>query len=101
MMAWAKIKSFTVGVLMFMAAGYFAIHGLGVGGDKGYLSLGGLDQDIELAEQKLSELRANRQWLENRVSLVTENKIDEDLLGELARTEGGLYAPDEIIIDIN
>ena len=96
-----KIRSFVFGVMMFMAGGYFAIHGLGLGGDNGYLAIGSLDEDIASAEQELNALETHRKWLEHRVSLVNESEVDADMLGELARREGGLYAPDEIIIDFN
>ena len=96
-----KIRSFVFGVMMFMAGGYFAIHGLGLGGDNGYLSIGGLDEDIFIAEQELIALQDHRKWLEHRVSLVNESEVDADMLGELARREGGLYAADEVIIDLN
>ena len=86
---------------MVMAAGYFTIHGLGLGGDKGYLSLGGLNHNIAEAEDNLATLQEHRRWLEHRVSLVNETEVDADLLGELARGQGGLYAPDELIININ
>ena len=96
-----KIRSFVFGVMMFMAGGYFAIHGLGLGGDNGYLSIGSLDEDIISAEQELIALQDHRKWLEHRVSLVNELEVDADMLGELARREGGLYAADEVIIDLN
>lgn len=96
-----KIRSFIFGVMMFMAGGYFAIHGLGLGGNKGYLSIGSLDQDIIKAEKELIALQDHRKWLEHRVSLVNESKVDADMLGELARREGGLYASDEVIINLN
>ena len=86
---------------MFMAGGYFAIHGLGLGGNQGYLSINGLDQNIISAEQELAALQDHRKWLEHRVSLVNETEVDADMLGELARRHGGLYAADEIIIDFN
>ena len=96
-----KIRSFVFGVMMFMAGGYFAIHGLGLGGDNGYLSIGSLDEDIISAEQELIALQDHRKWLEHRVSLVNELEVDADMLGELARREGGLYAADEVVIDLN
>lgn len=96
-----KIRSFVFGVMMFMAGGYFAIHGLGLGGDNGYLSIGSLDEDILSAEQELIALQDHRKWLEHRVSLVNESEVDADMLGELARREGGLYAADEVVIDLN
>ncbi|MCE2517415.1 MAG: septum formation initiator family protein [Alphaproteobacteria bacterium] len=86
---------------VFLIVGYFIIHGLGLGGGKGYLSLGQLDEDINAATIELAALRDHREWLEHRVSLVAEDEIDEDFLGEIARAETGLFAADEIVIDFN
>ena len=87
--------------LSFSVSGYFVLHALGVGGQAGYFSLAQLDRRIASAEAELSGLREHRQWLEHRVALVSEEKVDADMLGELARGQGGLFAPDEIIININ
>ena len=97
----SRIASFTFWVLCFLITGYFAIHGLGLGGDKGYLSLSRLDTKISNAEIELAELRDHRQWLEHRVSLIAEDEVDADFLSELARSKGGLFAPNELIININ
>jgi cell division protein FtsB len=96
-----KAKHFILLVGAFLIAGYFIIHGLGLGGDKGYMSLGKLDGDIASAQIELAELREQRKWLQHRVSLVAEDEIDQDLLGEIARSEGGLFATDELIINFN
>lgn len=97
----SRIASFTFWVLCFLVTGYFAIHGLGLGGDKGYLSLSRLDQNITTARVELVELREERIWLEHRVSLVAEDEVDADFLSELAREKGGLFAPNELIINLN
>lgn len=96
-----RSKHFMSLMAAFLISGYFVLHGLGIGGDKGYMSLSGLDADIAAATEKLNLLRQEREWLQHRVSLVAEDEIDQDLLGEIARAEGGLYAADEWIIDIN
>ena len=96
-----RIASFTFWVMCFLVAGYFSIHGLGLGGDKGYLSLSRLDSDISAARVELAELRAHRAWLEHRVSLIAEDEVDADFLSELAREKGGLFAPNELIIELN
>ena len=87
--------------LAFTVSGYFVLHALGVGGQAGYFSLGDLDRRIAAAESELAELREHRQWLEHRIALVSEDTVDADMLGELARRQGGLFAADEIIININ
>jgi cell division protein FtsB len=96
-----KSKHFMLQVGIFLIGGYFITHSLGLGGGKGYLSLAPLDEDILLAQNELAKLRDHREWLQHRVFLVAEDKIDQDLLGEIARSETGLFAADELIIDLN
>ena len=95
------LSTFLVWGLTFSAAGYFALHALGVGGQAGYFSLAELDREIASAEQELAGLQEHRRWLDHRVRLVSEERVDADLLGELARRHGGLFAADEIIINID
>ena len=97
----SRITSFIFWVLCFLVTGYFAIHSLGLGGDKGYLSLSRLDHKISSSRVELAELREHRKWLEHRVSLIAEDEVDADFLSELAREKGGLFSPNELIIDIN
>lgn len=93
--------TFLVWGVTFFVSGYFIMHGLGLGGELGYFSLEKLDRDIAGAEAELADLVEYRDWLDHRVGLVSEDKVDADLLGELARNQGGLFAADEIIININ
>ena len=85
----------------FFLSGYCVLHALGLGGEHGYFSLEQIDGEIAQAEEQLAELTEYRDWLNHRVNLVSEDRVDADLLGELARNNGGLYAADEIIININ
>ncbi|MGU9961701.1 MAG: FtsB family cell division protein [Candidatus Puniceispirillales bacterium WSBS_2018_MAG_OTU23] len=94
-------KVFVFLVTTFLLCGYFIIHGLGLGNDKGYLSISKLDTQIILASSELTGLRKHRQWLQHRVSLIAEDEVDQDFLGEIARAQGGLYAVDELVIDFN
>ena len=96
-----RFVSFSYWLLCFVVAGYFIIHGLGLGSDKGYLSFSSIDEGITEARIELSELRSKRKWLEHRVSLIAEDEVDADLLSEIAREKGGLYSPDELIIEFN
>jgi cell division protein FtsB len=97
----SRIASFTFWVLCFLVTGYFTIHGLGLGGDNGYLSFSKLDDSISTARIELAELNEHRSRLEHRLSLVAEGEVDADFLSELARKNGGLFAPDELIFDFN
>lgn len=96
-----RLSSFFVLVLGIFGAGFFLLHSLGFGDSRGYRSLENLDVRISGAEQELAELKAKREWLEQRIDLVSENGVDADLLGELARSQMGLYAPNEFVININ
>ena len=97
----SQYKKFSFFMVTFLSIGYFALHGLGLGGNRGYLSLSGLNSEVAEAQGELSSIKNHRHWLEHRISLVSEGRIDADILGELARSENGLFAPDEIIININ
>lgn len=96
-----RLRVFGFWVVTFFIAGYFTVHGFGLGNERGILTIGGLNDDISNARLELAELVAQRQWLEHKVKLVSQDQVDADILGELARKEGGLYAPDEIIIEFN
>ena len=88
-------------MLCFVASGYFLIHGLGLGSDVGYMSISRLNDEINLAEAKLNEISLHRSWLQHRVSLVAEGEVDQDLLSELAQSNGNLFAKNDLIIKIN
>jgi cell division protein FtsB len=96
-----RFVSFFFWVICFLVTGYFTIHGLGLDGDKGYLSFSTFDQDISEARDELAELRDYRTRLEHRISLIATDEVDADFLSELARKNGGLYAPDELIFNLN
>lgn len=93
--------NFMSSVGMIMTLGYFIIHGLGVDGGKGLLSLGPINDDIATSRVELAALREQREWLQHRVSLVAEDEVDQDFLGEIARGQTGLFAADEVVIDFN
>ena len=96
-----RVSSFCILAMGIFGAVFFLIHSLGLGDNRGYRSLGVMDTEIAEAEQHLASLVEKREWLEQRIDLVSENGIDADLLGELARRQMGMYAPNEIIININ
>jgi len=96
-----RLRVFCFWVATFFIAGYFTVHGLGLGNERGILTIDRLNDDIIDARAELAALVLERQGLEHKVKLVSQDQIDADILGELARKEGGLYAPDEIIIEFN
>ena len=96
-----RLRVFGFWVVTFFIAGYFTVHGLGLGNERGVLTIDKLNNDIIVARAELEGLVAEREWLEHKVQLVSRDQVDADILGELARKEGGLFAPDEIIIEFN
>jgi len=96
-----RLRVFAFWVFTFFIAGYFAVHGLGLGGERGILTIDKLNKEMRLAKAELSTLKNKREWLEHRVRLVSKDEVDEDLLGELARKESGLFATNEIVIELN
>ncbi|MGC6484881.1 MAG: FtsB family cell division protein [Candidatus Puniceispirillales bacterium] len=96
-----RVSSFSILALGIFGAVFFIIHSLGLGDTRGYSSLDRIDQEIRQAEEQLAALVDQRQWLEKRIDLVSESQVDADLLGELARREMGLYATDDIVINLN
>jgi cell division protein FtsB len=96
-----RVSSFSILALGIFGAVFFLMHSLGLGDARGYHSLQRLDAEIHVAEGQLASLVEKRQGLEKDISLVSESRIDADMLGEIARRELGLYAPDDIIINLN
>ncbi len=96
-----RVSSFSILALGIFGAVFFLMHSLGHGDGRGYSSLQHLDHEIRDAEEELASLIEKREWLEKRIDLVSASHIDADMLGELARREVGLYAPDDIVINLN
>ena len=95
-----RVPSFCILALGIFGAVFFLIHSLGLDGERGFVSLDRMDVEIEDAEARLAVLVEKREGLERDIGLVSENGIDADLLGELARRQMGLYAPNEMIINM-
>jgi len=79
-----------------LLGGYFGYHAL-----TGERSLGvwwHLRQQVEETDLRLGAVRAERERLGHRVSLLHSDSLDPDLLDESARRMLGLAAADEIVI---
>ena len=94
----ALLRAFALQGFIFFISGYFIVHAMGLIGERGFLTLFEVDTEIEEAEQKLKDLKAESAALSHRIALISEDKIDADLLGEIARKQGGLFAEDEILL---
>lgn len=83
------------GVVMCLIA-YFCYHA--VQGELGLLSYVRLERQKPSLEAEAASVAAHRATLEHRVRLMAPDKVDPDLLDELARYELGFAHPDEIVI---
>ena len=73
--------------------GYYLLYG-----NHGVINLMRVQQEIALKQTALDRVRADRQALEHRVSLLRPESVDPDLLEEQARARLGLTERDEVVI---
>jgi cell division protein FtsB len=76
--------------------GYFIYHT--VQGDRGWLTMLRLQQQVSVAQSNLSQLQKDREELEHRVQLMRPNSLDPDLLDEKSRELLDYSKPSEIIV---
>lgn len=65
--------------------GYFAYHAYI--GDHGLLARRNYEQEMKALESELAALKAQRQAMENKVSLLAPSQLDPDMLDEEARRQ--------------
>ncbi len=91
---------FVIGPLLGLAAfAYFAYHG--IQGDRGLIAYLQLERQIEIAEQRLAELDAERAVWGHRTKLLRRDQLDRDMLDERARAMLNLVGPDEIVVMVD
>jgi cell division protein FtsB len=73
--------------------GYYLIYG-----NHGIINVARLQHEIVLKQAQLDAVRAQRQALEHRVSLLRPESVDPDMLEEQARARLGLTDRDEVVI---
>lgn len=78
---------------------YFSYHI--VQGDRGLIAWVHLKNEIVKAEDTLAEIRARKEQLESRVSLLRPDSLDPDMLEERARIMLNMGRPDERIIPLD
>jgi cell division protein FtsB len=72
-----------------------------INADEGLMSLRPLDDDIVTTTSELNNLKLEETYLRKKVSLLSPETVDPDLLGELARQKNGLYDNNEVVIFID
>lgn len=83
-------------VLGVCVVGYFAYHS--IVGDRGLAAWIHLDEQIRTASAQLADLRAEREVLERRVTLLGPLSFDRDLLDERARQVLNFAHRDEVVV---
>ncbi|QNE03938.1 FtsB family cell division protein [Croceicoccus marinus] len=80
------------------AAGIIAFAALALVGPTGVSAWADSRQKLEHRETQLTELRAERDRIANRVELLDPENADPDLVGELLRNNLNVAHPDEIVV---
>ena len=75
---------------------FFGFHSLT--GERGLLMRDNLDREIASAQEHLQLLKKENTQLESRISLMRSDIVDKDILEEMARSELGLFADNDILI---
>jgi cell division protein FtsB len=75
---------------------YFAYHA--VQGDRGLLAWWQLRQQMDAAEIELASIKAERDYLENMISLLRPENLDLDMLDEQTRRVLAFAQPGEYLI---
>jgi len=85
-------------VIGMSAVVYFGYHA--VQGDRGLIALGKLRQDVSSLQAQVLDTRAKRMNLERKVSALSSQNIDPDLLEERARVLLGYgYSDEALVVD--
>ena len=86
-------------VLLSAIISFFGFHI--VSGERGLLARPGIKLKIVQAEEQLELLNKQKRFLQQRIALLHSGSIDADILAETARSELGLYGPNDVIVSIN
>ena len=83
-------------MLLGTLVAFFGFHSLT--GERGFLMRDNLDREIVSAQEHLNILERENTLLEGRISLMRDSEVDKDILEEMARSELGLFAKDDVLI---
>lgn len=91
-----KAKQVLVPLLGAALVTYFAYHA--VQGDRGLLAWWQLRYQMEMTETKLAAARTAKANLKHRVSLLSPESLDLDMLDERTRSVLAFTRPNELVI---
>lgn len=91
-----NFKSIFINAMWIFTASYFAYHV--VTGTRGLLSWVKLSEKANELEKELQILRAENNFLENKINLLRNEHLDLDLLEEQAISMLGMINKDDIVV---
>ena len=86
-------------VLLSAIISFFGFHI--VSGERGLLASPGIKLKIVQAEEQLELLNKHKRFLHQRIALLHSGSVDADILAETARSELGMYGPNDVIVTID
>ena len=89
-------KCIITNFIFILVVTYFVSHSFI--GDRGYIKMLSLKDEINIKKDILSKLKEKRKYLENKVGLINDKSINQDYLDELTRKYFGLIKEDEVYI---
>ncbi len=92
----SSTKGFLVPLIGVAVIGYFVYHGFT--GARGFYASQQLQLEVAELQKQLGDLRAEREMLEQHVSLLRPESLDPDMLEERARALLNVAHPNDIVI---
>jgi len=86
-----------LGILLVLTLAYFAYHS--IHGDRGLFAWVDRGHELDAKRLELEDVRAQRQWLEERVKALGQDGIAIDLLEETLYELGFVHENEVIILD--
>ena len=83
-------------MLLGTLVAFFGFHSLT--GERGFLMRDNLDREIATAQENLQLLKKENHQLETRISLLSSDLVDKDILEEMVRGELGLFSDNDVLI---
>ena len=71
-----------------------------VGDSRGLAAWAKLGADLATANTELATLQSKEHFWRSRLALLSQDAVDADMLGEIARQKSGLYRKDEIVVPL-
>lgn len=85
-----------IGAIACAIIGYFAFHAFH--GEHGIIASERYEARVKTLHKEVAELQARRQSLERRISLLSAESLDPDMLEEQARKTLNLAHPRDVVI---